>query len=165
MKLELGSGDRPTPGYVHLDVREDAPDVDIVGDAENLLSVHARSLRRGIRLDSCEEIRATHLLEHFSHQDTVSILKHWRDYLAPGGLLYLEVPNLTAHVNAWKWGQSTDEQFIVYLYGEQDHEHNQHRTAFTQESLRAALEQAGYVDVEMRDVGLVLVGTGRRGER
>ena len=120
MKLELGSGDRPTPGYVHLDERGDLPDIGIVGDATRLDLA-------GVDPLSCEEIRATHLLEHFSHRQTVDLLKHWRTYLKPGGTLYLEVPDLAGHVAAWRRRESTDEMFVEYLYGRQDYEGNYHR--------------------------------------
>lgn len=154
MKLELGSGDRPTPGYVHLDCRADAPEVDVVGDAT--------------ALDECgiqpgfEEIRATHLLEHFSWRQTVTILDHWREFLHPSGLLYVEVPNLIGHVDAWKRGSSSDEQFVEYLFGEQDHEFNYHQTMFTPHTLTRALKDAGFVGMQVSDVGLVLCASAER---
>jgi Methyltransferase domain len=167
MRLELGSGDRPTPGYVHLDCRLDAPDVDIVAEADDLgwewpAGGGHKGRPSSLVPGSCEEIRATHLLEHFGHRRTIAVLTHWRSYLIPGGLLHLEVPNLEGHVNAWKWGQSTDAQFVEYLYGEQNHGDNYHKTAFTAESLRTALTDAGYVNIDVRDVGLVLTASARR---
>ena len=164
MRLELGSGDRPTPGFVHLDARPDAPDVDIVGDARNLGSDwldHAHIDARKPTLGNVEEIRATHLLEHFSHLETIDILKHWRSYLQPGGKLYLEVPNLAGHVEAWRAGRSTDAEFVVYLFGGQEYEGNTHRTMFTEATLRAALKAAGFVWIDVRDVGLVLCANAR----
>ncbi len=168
MKLEIGSGDRPTPGFVHLDIRPDAPDVDLIGDATRLTSAYIVFERTGPRTQTrvspitkptpggCEEIRATHVLEHFSHLQTVELLKHWREYLKPSGRLYLEVPNLTGHVNAWRDGDSSDAKFVEYLFGEQDHEFNFHKTMFTEQTLRTSLEQAGLTVISVEDVGLVL---------
>ncbi len=162
MKLELGSGDRPTPGYVHLDIRRDAPDVNLVGDARDLGWLAATTVGPQPIPASCEEIRATHLLEHFSHRETVKILRHWRGYLKPGGRLYIEVPNLTGHIAAWQAGRESDAQLVVYLFGEQDHEHNVHRTMFTAGTLRQALHYAGLIVTRLDDIGLVLIAEAMR---
>ena len=166
VKLELGSGDRPTPGFVHLDARPGAPDVDIVCDASRLDEckpawVNARDEWLN-PIKPCDEIRATHLLEHFSHRDTVELLKHWRSYLKPSGRLYLEVPNLTGHIKQWSAGGSSDSELVVYLFGEQDHEFNQHRTMFSEATLRDSLERAGLIVLDVRDLGLVLCAEAMR---
>ncbi len=151
VKLELGSGDRPTPGWTHMDIRPDAPEVDIVGDAQDPLPGSS----------DFEAIRATHLLEHFSHRETVPILMRWRGLLADGGELYLEVPNLTGHIAAWDRNQSSDAQLVEYLFGEQDHEYNFHKTMFTPGTLYKVLRDAGFESIEIQDVGLVLCATAR----
>lgn len=40
-----------------------------------------------------DEIRASHVLEHFSHTEVVAVLKDWVAKLAPGGLLRVAVPD------------------------------------------------------------------------
>lgn len=153
-RLELGSGDRPTERFVHLDCRPDAPGVDIVGDATDLSA-----------LGFYGEIRACHLLEHISHRDTVRVLRHWREHLWPvAGVLHLEVPNLTGHINRWLKDRD-DAQLVWFVFGEQDHEHNFHRTMFTEGSLRMALLDAGYTHIQVRDIGLVLEAEARSGYR
>jgi len=166
MRLELGSGDRPTHGFVHLDMRPDAPDLQLCGDATNLDQTHRCDGYHGPLPNEARwrEIRATHLLEHFSHRRTVEILEHWSSYLKPGGSIYLEVPNLSGHVNAWKWGQSSDEQFVEYLFGEQDHDGNFHKTMFTERTLRDSLERAGFGRIQVRDLGLVFTAKGSRAD-
>lgn len=160
MKLELGAGDRPMPGYVHNDVRE-LPDIEIVADASQIQDhVGARS---------CEEIRACHLLEHFSHRDTQRILHRWRNCLQLGGLLHLEVPNLLWQARALALDEPdpsgrriSDEEAAVYVYGEQDHDGNYHKNGFTPDSLKRSLHDAGYQRIEVVDVGQVLVAEARR---
>lgn len=85
MKLELGSGYNPTPGYVHLDLNPNAPGVDIVGPAH--------PLPPSIGFGSVSEIRAVDVLEHLSYRDTDAALIGWSAVLAPGGRLYVQVPD------------------------------------------------------------------------
>lgn len=83
MKLELGSGYHPTPGFVHLDLNPNAPDVDIIGPAFPL----------DLPDESVHEIRAVDVLEHLSYWDTDTALTEWARVLAPGGRLYVQVPD------------------------------------------------------------------------
>lgn len=104
MKLELGSGMHPTPGFVHLDVNPKAPDVDLVGDVRDLRRVRSVDL---LELDgsgevvydapiadgSVEELRAVDVLEHLSYRDTEATLAEWHRVLVPDGRLYVQVPD------------------------------------------------------------------------
>lgn len=157
MKLELGSGDRPhqQPGWTHNDIRP-LPHIapEMVFDATEV-SKHV-----GYR--SCDEIRACHLLEHFSHRHTATILVDWILCLKPGGLLHVEVPNFEMQCRLLLAGQQ--DEAIRLAYGDQDHDGNFHKTGFTPQTLRVAAEAAGFVDVVVQDGGLVLVMEARRPE-
>ncbi len=153
MRLELGSGERPTEGFVHLDNRPNLPDLDLIDDASTLELVEP---------GSCDEIRACHLLEHFSHLDTHRILRLWLGRLRPGGELYLEVPNMRGHIEAWYRRGETDEELVHFLYGGQEYPGNFHATGFTPASLDKALRVAGYRNVQVRNFGLALAATGTR---
>lgn len=83
MNLELGSGYHPTPGYTHLDLNPNAPQVDIVGPAWPL----------DLDDETAAEIRAVDVLEHISYRDTAAVLADWARVLRPGGLLYVQVPD------------------------------------------------------------------------
>ena len=83
LRLELGSGYHPTPGFTHLDLNPNAPDVDIVGPAFPL------DLPSG----SVAEMRCVDVLEHLSYWDTDLALCEWSRVLAPDGVLYVQVPD------------------------------------------------------------------------
>lgn len=83
MRLELGSGYHPTPGFTHLDLNPNAPGVDIVGPAFPL------DLPDG----SVEEMRCVDVLEHLSYRDTATALAEWARVLSPDGRLYVQVPD------------------------------------------------------------------------
>jgi predicted SAM-dependent methyltransferase len=151
MRLELGAGDRGTPGFVHNDIRYTSG-IDWVFDAAEA-SAYAGC-------ESCDEIRATHLLEHFSHRRTVAVLKDWLACLKPGGLLYVEVPNFEMQCRVLLAGQH--EEAVRLAYGDQDYEGNAHLTGFTARTLFDAAEAAGFTDVAVRVEGLVLAMEARR---
>lgn len=160
MKLELGSGDRPyrtdDPDWQHNDTRE-LQHIEFVGDAFDPIA--------WIEEASCSHLRATHLLEHFSHRDTVEVLENWLETLEPGGELYVEVPNVKGHIQAW-WGSAMsatiDASVMIMLYGEQDHDGNFHKAGFTEKLLKQRLEDAGFEDVKVQDIGMVLNAWGTR---
>lgn len=161
--LDLGCGDRPYEdgrGWVHLDERP-LQHVDINAKIEDI-EIH-------VRPDSVDEIRATHVLEHFPWHDTVDVLRSWHGRLKPGiGSVYIEVPNLSwqarelAVLENQDVEAGRDLEIVNLIFGDQDYPGNFHKTGFTQRTLGDSLRGAGFVDVNVRDIGMVLVATGRR---
>lgn len=147
MKLEIGAGERPTPGYVHNDIR-DLNDIEIVCDA---LEIHKHTD------DKFLEVRANHILEHFPYNGTVDVLRNWSNLLLPGGKIHLEVPNFSWQTRAHSSGEITDEKAVYYVYGEQNYEGNYHKAAFTDGILRQCLQDADFKHITIVDIGQVLV--------
>jgi predicted SAM-dependent methyltransferase len=154
MKLEVAAGDRPTPGYVHHDARP-LPDIEIVADMWDL----PNHLEEGC----CEELRATHILEHFSHTDTMGVLLIWHRLLCPGGALHIEVPNLAwqAHEILRLHEFEHQAEIVRLMYGDQDYEGNLHKTGFTESLLRGHLASAHFGEIAVLDIGAVLVADAR----
>ena len=150
-RVNLGCGGRPRPGYVNVDIRE-VEGVDILADVRDV---------EKIGIGQYEGFLAEHILEHFSFRETVNILQLWRSLLTPGGGFQIDVPNGAWQVRAVASGEIDWEQFVYYAYGEQDYPENCHYTSFSQSSLQKALEDAGFVDVSVSDIGQVLVAIGR----
>lgn len=170
MLLELGSGERPYRDgrfWVHSDVRL-LDDIDLVIEADNVLE--------SIDPETVEELRAAHLLEHFSYQSTIRILRDWFAVLKPGGKLHVEVPNFSwqarAAVDAIDDGLArgpSGEPFslkdiINQIFGEQDYEGNYHKAAFTRDILAFSLSEAGFDPFGIHDIGQVLVAEAWRPE-
>lgn len=154
MRLEVACGDRPTPGYTHHDARP-LPHVGICCDMWDL--------PRHVKAHSCVEIRATHILEHFSHTDTMGVLILWHGLLVPGGSLHIEVPNLTWQVERMIESTTFDDQaeIVRLMYGDQDYDGNYHHTGFTETLLGGYLAQTHFGEVHILDIGAVLVVTAR----
>jgi len=103
LKLDIGGGLNPYPGYVTLDLREDA---DIVFD-----------LNDGIPLpdNTVGVLNASHILEHL--YDKTKIMAEIHRVLAPGGWAFIEVPSTDGrgafqdptHVSYWN-----ENSFLYY---------------------------------------------------
>lgn len=149
--LEIAAGERPTDGFIHNDARA-LTDIEIVCDARE-------ELLRIVGQGGCSQVRACHVLEHFSYGETVNVLSVWRSMLAKGGYIHIEVPNLAWQTAAHANGEITDEEFVYFAYGEQNYEGNFHFAAFTSELLRRRLAEAGFINANVVDIGQVLVAT------
>lgn len=146
MLLEVAAGDRPTPGYTHHDARP-LPDIEIVCDVAELAQF--------VKPRSCTQVRATHILEHFPHTAGLHHLRDWREFLIPGGRLYLEVPNGEWQYNAAHLEVDFDK-WLALVFGDQDYPGNAHHTAFSPVSLHRVLMQAGFVNINAQAAGWVI---------
>jgi hypothetical protein len=124
LRLNLGSGSVPLEGYENLDGK--------YGD-----SIYPLNVEDG----SCGEIRASHVLEHFSHHEVMDILRHWVSKLAPGGLLKIAVPDMEKIARAYLEGEAINVQ--GYIYGGQVDERDFHKCGFDAEVLLEMLLDAG----------------------
>ncbi|MEO8297189.1 MAG: methyltransferase domain-containing protein [Burkholderiales bacterium] len=93
IRLNLGCGDMPLPGYVNVDVAVEraGKQPDVCADVRDL-SVFASN--------HADEVMAIHVIEHFHRWEVVDILKEWVRVLKPGGRLVLECPNLISACEA-----------------------------------------------------------------
>lgn len=122
---------------------------------------------------SCDEIRASHVLEHFPHADVGKIVRDWVRALKPGGVLKIAVPDFQWIAENYIAGNIFPVQ--GYLMGGQTDERNFHKAIFDRPGLEAALKDAGLVSIrdwksEIDDcaalpVSLNLAGTKPGGSR
>ncbi|GAB6080784.1 class I SAM-dependent methyltransferase [Hydrogenophilus hirschii] len=143
--LEVGCGERPDPERINVDLRP-LPGVDIVARAEQI------PLPDGWVRD----LRASHLVEHFTLQQLVDqVLPEWWRLLAPGGQLRLVTPDLEAMLRAHWAGALSESDLVHVLFGGQDYDGDFHYHAYSPESLSSLLSAFGFVAV-------TVVAQGRR---
>lgn len=134
IRVEIGSGDNPRPGYIGIDIREGKGD----------FCASAMCLPLGD--ESACEIYAAHVIEHIPLDDIHDMLCHWHTKLAPGGKLHIICPNLrwVCHeIDSSPYGPHYD--FMVrHLYGMQDYAENFHYAGFTVEDMVLRLKEAGF---------------------
>ena len=83
MRLDLGCGTNPTPGYVHHDRRRHSAHVEVAHDLDLLPWPWADC--------SCEEVLGLDVFEHL-HLMPEAWMRECHRILVPGGLLRLRVP-------------------------------------------------------------------------
>lgn len=111
-KLEIGSGNRPKPGYEHLDIDPNCPDLDfccsmdVIPVADNVF----------------DEIYSVHTIEHIGWRKGLPTLKEWLRILKPGGKVHIETPNLGYIMRAYlENGKTWWEDFKKLHPDEQTH--------------------------------------------
>lgn len=102
-KLEIGSGNNPTEGYIHLDVNSKAPHVEIVGDIMTIIAPHdflqnypdLDFLKIGVHeeLGLYEEIIMKHFIEHVHWLYQPTLLRFLFNILNEGGIIEIETPD------------------------------------------------------------------------
>lgn len=146
IKLNLGSGAVPMPGYINVDV---APErggqvPDVVSDV--------RDLKGSFTDNFADEILSVHVVEHFWRWELPEIMREWVRVLKPGGKMIIECPNLiTACEELLKnplqaAGPGPEGQRTMWcLYGDPQHKDPLmcHRWLYTPESLAQVMHDAG----------------------
>jgi predicted SAM-dependent methyltransferase len=146
LRLNLGSGTTPIPGFVNVDALQDAPGVDVVADIGERLPFDD---------GAADLVYASHLLEHFGHHEVPGLLAEWRRVLRPGGTLLLAVPDLEVvaarMMDRRGWFTPPHMPWVGVIYGGQKDEYDFHKTGFTAPWLAHLLEEAGFGQVRKVD--------------
>jgi hypothetical protein len=124
-KLNLGAGAYPLEGYENWDRKTgqecfplDVPD------------------------NSIDEIRASHILEHFPYEKCVAVLSEWARALKPGGVLKIAVPNFDYVCRAYA-ARRTDVNVQGYVMGGHCDADDIHYAIFDRHELSHMLQKAG----------------------
>lgn len=141
-RLHLGCGNIRLPGFCNVDILHTSA-VDVVSDISKLDIFGDNSI---------ELIYACHVLEHFSHEDALRVLRRWFDVLAPGGELRISVPDIdrivTIYRDNWQHFQTPgNSPWIGLLYGGQGDAYDFHKTGFNFCWMRHLLEEIGFIDI------------------
>ena len=138
-RLHLGCGNVGIKDFCNVDIME-TTDVDIEDDIRTLGKFPN---------ESAKEIYACHVLEHFSHDEIVPILKRWNEILIPGGIIRISVPDLDRIVkiyadNPEHFNTPGHSPWIGLIYGGQSTPYDYHKTGFNFCWLKYILEQCNF---------------------
>ena len=140
IRLNLGGGDIPIDGYITLDRKQNQEVYPLPQFADGTI----------------DEVRASHVLEHFSQQQAQAVVDEWARVLKPGGRLRIAVPNFD-WVSTQRHAQVTTEDtgrvdmpdplHFAYLMGGQTDPNDYHKSLFTPSLLSGMLTAAGLTDI------------------
>ena len=144
MKVEIGCGARPTPGYFHTDITpQPGVELDYRGPAWSV----------PVACGTADEVLALGCIEHLSQTDAIATFVNVHRMLKPGGVFLFDVPDLVAWCNylvELELGHPVPferEHILATLYGWQRWPGDEHRYGWTDHALLAALEEAGFSTV------------------
>lgn len=142
-RLELGAGERPTPGYLHQDVTAQ-PGV--------ALDFTCAPWEIPLPEGALDEVIALGVVEHLRYAEVHRTLRHLHGLLAPGGVFLFDVPDMrvwSEYLFNVTHGRSaenpfTDEHVWSTVYGWQRWPGDEHKSGWTEASIRRAVEEAGF---------------------
>jgi len=138
--LHIGSGPLNDERFINLDVQP-YRSVHYLCDGKQLGMMSSSSV---------DLIYASHVLEHFSHRETGSVLSDWHRILKTGGKLLISVPDFSMLLRMYE--ENGDIGSIKsFLMGSQSNSFDFHRNIFDGPSLRTLLEQLGFSEIELWD--------------
>lgn len=130
IRLNLGGGDQPLPGFTTIDRKLGTEVYPLTGYADN----------------SVDEIRASHILEHFSIKESNLVLTEWVRVLRPGGMIRIAVPDIG--VMAQKLADGEPGRYIEWLYGGQTDDNDFHKNGWNRAGLEVLMKSAGLGCIE-----------------
>lgn len=142
LKLHLGCGKKYIPGFLHVDVINDAH-IHYNGSVCNL----------PYEDNSASLIYASHVLEHFGRSNVTDVLLEWYRVLAPGGVLRLSVPDFAACAMLYLEEGLQDglTGLIGLVCGGQRNKYDFHKMIFDEPFLSKLLLSVGFKEVRRWD--------------
>lgn len=129
IRLNIGAGDTKIEGFTPIDRK---------------LGTEAYPLDYAD--GSVDEIRASHIVEHFTYAEAVHAMKEWFRVLKPGGRIRVAVPDVDKVFAQKKPGEADIWRF--HLMGGQTDENDIHKSAWDRDALERLLYSAGFGGID-----------------
>lgn len=145
----------PLPEQVYLnlgcgkDIREGFINIDIFSDDDRVVFMDIRKLE--LDDNSVDIILASDVLEHFSHRETMNVLKEWIRVLKPGGEIIIRCPSLKLQAKAYISGAWNADIASYMIFGGQTNPGDYHCVAFDEHSISAKLNSLDCDVLEIRE--------------
>jgi SAM-dependent methyltransferase len=148
VRVNLGCGSRILPGWINIDAYFQPNDTKdyVQGDAREL----------PLESNSVDYLLADNVLEHIPQYDLPVVIHEIRRVLKPGGRAILAVPDFRSAVDQWckidhdkSFNPFTYQYLSEVIYGNQIHEGELHRTAFSPGFFNYLLLMCGFRKFKM----------------
>jgi len=146
-KLELGSGGKPSPGYLHQDITP-------LSEVE--LDFICNPWEIPLEENSLSEVLALGVVEHFRYQDAHKTFAHVYKLLKKGGSFLFDVPDMkvwSEYLYNLTHGMQEKNPFRpehvwATTYGWQRWLGDEHKSGWTRDDILDAIKKAGFSSVE-----------------
>jgi len=139
-RLEIGPGERPRPGYVHLDPRP-LPHIELLGTMTDI----------PLPNECCDEVFSAHVIEHVPDQLLWKAFSEMRRVLKPGGRLLLRGPDILKLHEQFRCDHQCADTLEHLIGGDQDYADNFHYSWHSEERALELLGEAGFADTRALD--------------
>lgn len=129
IKLDLGAGEISPPGFIPVG-RDHNSEIFPLPYAD----------------ESVDEIRASHVLEHFPYRALQAVVLEWTRCLKKGGKLKIAVPDFALLAQGYLEGKAQPHE--SYILGGQADANDYHKAMFDRDRLRSLLAGAGLVLIQ-----------------
>ncbi|NVM45820.1 MAG: methyltransferase domain-containing protein, partial [Candidatus Lokiarchaeota archaeon] len=136
MKLNIGCGKKYDPDYCNIDLYEDLV-------ADRLMS----AFKLEFNDNTCDEIKAIHIIEHLSFFETTYALSEFFRVLEPNGKLILETPDLEKSCQHYLEADGEQKKEILGWFFGIPHKGLQHKICFPPFLLIELLENTGFDNI------------------
>jgi len=153
IRLDLGAGDKRTPGWISVDFAQDRKAVHAAAKSTDRIDISpdvTSDLRKLPFPDNyADEARAIHVIEHFYAWEALSLLREWVRVLKPGAQIAIECPCLEKVIALANVPQCPPAMTYWALYGDPRYEDPAmvHKWCYGQGQLLKLMGAAGLVDL------------------
>lgn len=135
----------PNPLLLNLgcgnDVREGFVNIDLFSDNPNVVGMDIRKLE--LPDESADYILASDILEHFSHNETLTVLSEWVRVLKKNAEIVVRSPSLKLQSQAYLRGDWNADIASYMIFGGQTNPGDYHCVGFDKESLTELFGKVG----------------------
>jgi hypothetical protein len=130
VRLNIGAGDVDVPGFLPI-------------DRDNGKEAYPLAYPDG----GVDEIRASHILEHFGFKEAQEVLRDWYRALKPGGRIRIAVPNFSWIAAQYVARGVDTNRLFGYAMGGQTNGNDYHKSAWNETQLRNWLTLTGFTGI------------------
>lgn len=153
MKINLGCDIYPIEGFINVDM-EPKVNPDVCMDILSYL--------KSLEDNTVDEVYAGHVLEHFTTEESIEMLKEIHRVLIPGGLLTAVIPDTEKGIKEYREGHITLEWLNQIVFGSQVRTGQSHKQVFTEsilvEVLSKVFTEVSALDIKEVDLAVSQIG-------